>query len=106
GGAAGGGSAGCAGRSSSRGEQRHRKNHLLGADAAVQEAAAVARLVLAQLGGIHEEDVFQRDQVVGGLPPRRKAQPPRIVRGVRGGGVLGAQVVAELVAQVLRGVAL
>ena len=50
---------------------------------AVQKRSAIARLVLAQLGGIDEEDVFQREQVVGGRAPRGKAQHALLVGAER-----------------------
>jgi len=45
-----------------RRQQRDRQDHLLGRRAAVQECAAIARLVLPQLRRIHEEAVARREQ--------------------------------------------
>src|SRR5690242_21437388 len=47
---------------SPRREQRNRKDHLFGRDATMQERAPIARLVLAQLGGIHKEPVRGREE--------------------------------------------
>src|SRR5207247_1121321 len=92
--------------SAAGGEQGDREDDLLGRDPAVQEGAAIARLVLAQLGGIDEEAVRGREQHAYAEAEGR--EPPRLQVFDRNRGlwVFGAQVLAEFVAQVLRGVAL
>ena len=45
-----------------RGQQRDREDHFLGRDAAVEERAAIAGLVLPQLGGIDEEAIARGQQ--------------------------------------------
>src|SRR5207247_1301691 len=87
-------------------EQRHGKDHLLGRDAAVQERTAVARLVLAQLGGIDEEGVRRREQQPHPQPHRRQAERLQVLDRDRGLGVLAPQILAELVPQVRGRVAL
>src|SRR5213594_1195159 len=87
-------------------EQRHGKDHLLGRDAAVQERTAVARLVLAQLGGIDEEGVRRREQQPHPQPHRRQAERLQVIDRDRGLGVLAPQILAELVPQVRGRVAL
>src|SRR5262245_47437452 len=65
--------------SSARCERHDGQDHLLRAHPAVQERAAVARLVLTQLGGIHEEVVLEREQVVRGQFSGWKAQTALIL---------------------------
>src|SRR3989449_547363 len=83
-----------------------REDHLLGRDAAVQERTAVARLVLAQLGGIDEEGVRRREQQPHPQPHRRQAERLQVLDRDRGLGVLAPQILAELVPQVRGRVAL
>src|SRR5438128_1513731 len=87
-------------------EQGDREDHLFRRDAAVQERAAIAGLILAQLGGIHEEPVRGGEQQPDPEPHAREAEALQVLNQNRGFRVLALQVLAELVAQVRRGVAL
>ena len=87
-------------------EQRDRQDHFLGRHAAVEERAAVAGLVLAQLGGIDEEAVARGQQEPGARRPRGEPVARQVVHHQRGVRLLGPEVVAELVAQVRGRVAL
>src|SRR5256714_6723543 len=88
-----------------RREQGDRKDHFLRRHAAVQERAAIARLILAQLGGIDEEPVRGREQQPDAEPHPRQAERLEVFHDDRGLRILAAQIFAELVAQVGRGVA-
>src|SRR3989440_6144299 len=88
-----------------RREQGDRKDHFLRRHAAVQERAAIARLILAQLGGIDEEPVRGREQQPDAEPHAREAEALQVLDQNRGLRVLALQVLAELVAQVRGGVA-
>src|SRR3989449_7669827 len=72
----------------------------------MQERSAVARLVFAQLGRIDEKAVGRSEQQAHAQSHGR--QPPRleVLDRDRGVGILGAQVLAKLVAQIGGGIAL
>src|SRR5690349_24004342 len=91
---------------SPRREQRNRKDHLLGRDATVQERAPIARLVLAQLGGIHEEAIRCREEQAHPQPHARQAEALQVFDLDRRLRVFALQVLAELVPQVGGGVPL
>ena len=80
-----------------------RYDHLFGADSSVEEGVPVASLVFAQLRGIHEEVVFEGDQVGRSEAPSRKAEILFVRSLQRRTARLGAQILAELVPQVARG---
>src|SRR4051812_726127 len=87
-------------------KQGQRQNHFLRRHAAVEKGAAVPALVLAKLRRIDEEAVVGRKQgVAAGTAPR---QPQHVLarEQQRLIGSLGAQVLAELVAEIGAGVAL
>src|SRR5680860_654136 len=72
----------------------------------VYKRQAVARLVFAQLGRVDEEDILEPQEIVLGGAGRREAKGPLVVDGECERMVLGPEVIAELVAQVLGGIAL
>src|SRR6185312_5995297 len=80
-----------------RREQRHRQDHFFGGHAAVEERAAVARLILAQFGRIHEERVAHGQKRVPAQAAPRQSQVVEVREQQRVLGPLGAQVFAELV---------
>src|ERR1700687_1337743 len=89
-----------------RSEQRQRENYFLGRHAPVKERSAIAALVLAQLRRIDEEAVVGGEESISaGAAPRQSQrvlarEEQRLLR------TLGAQILAELVAEVGAGVAL
>src|SRR4029079_1562553 len=89
-----------------RREQRHGEDALLRRHATVQEGAAIPALILPQLGGIDEEAVPRGEQRV--CPPAAARQLERILvpEQQREIGIFGPEILAELVAEVLRGVTL
>src|SRR5438046_1326763 len=96
-----GGSARAAGR-----EQGDGQDHFFRRDAAVQEGSAIAGLILTQLGGIDEEPVRGGEQQPDPEAHARETEPLQVLDQNRGLRVLTLQILAELVAQVRRGVAL
>src|SRR6266513_1953501 len=87
-------------------EQYDRQDHLFGRHAAVQERAAIPRLVFAQLRGVDEEPISRGEQQAHAEPHAREPERLQVFHGDRGLRVLAAQILAELVAQVRGGVAL
>src|SRR5919107_4176770 len=87
-------------------EQRYGQEHLLGRDTTVQECATIAGLILPELGGIHEEAVAGGEQKPGTWRPGGKPEAGQVVHDQRRFGILGPEIVSELVAQVRGRVAL
>src|SRR6266513_2035222 len=92
-------------RATARREQSDGKDHFLRRHAAVQERSAIARLILARRGGIDEEPVRGREQQPDAERHARQAERLEVFHDDRGLRILTAQIFAELVAQVGRGVA-
>src|SRR3569623_3629634 len=72
----------------------------------MQERAAIASLVLAQLGRVHEEGIAHGEQCIRTRAAPRQLQIIRVAERQRVLRALGTQVLAELVAQVRGGIAL
>src|SRR5215475_11799814 len=87
-------------------EKGDRQNALLRRDAAVEERAAIPALIFPQLGRIDEKRVAGREQRVRAQPSARQAKRVFVREEQRLLRILGAQVFAEFVAEVLRRVSL
>src|SRR5690606_4306738 len=83
-------------------ERGHRDDHRLRADPPVEEGVPVPGLVLAELGGIDEEVVVERDEVAHAEAPAGEAQVLLVLGHVGGARHLRAQILPELVAEVAR----
>src|SRR5688572_30946038 len=83
-----------------RRQQRDGQDALLGSHAAVQERSAIPALILAQLRRVDEETVRHCEQRVGAESPPRETQQILVREQQRLLRTLGAQVLAELVAEV------
>jgi hypothetical protein len=62
------------------GEERHRDDHLLRRDPAVEEGVAVAGLVFPELRRVDHEVVLEGDHVAHAQPPRGEPEVPGVVR--------------------------
>src|SRR6185503_15944147 len=79
-----------------RREQRHGEDALLRRHPTVQERAAIAALILPQLGGIDEEAVAGREQGVRSHAPARQLERILVLEQKREIWILGPQILTEL----------